>query len=164
VVDSPLAEASMRSLPLLLVLVAPPPSPPEPALEATGAFFALSVPDLAASRRWYLEKLGLTVVMEPPKFGPSSVVVLEGGGLTVELIQRDDGISRERAAPAVTDPVQLHGIVKVGVLVADLERTLTVLRARHVPIAIGPFPARPGQRANFIIRDPDGNLIQFLGA
>jgi hypothetical protein len=35
--------------------------------KATGGFFALSVPDMPASARWYSEKLGLKVVTEEPK-------------------------------------------------------------------------------------------------
>jgi len=40
---------------------------------------------------------------------------------------------------------------------------LEVLRARWVDIAMGPFPARGGQRANVIVRDNAGNLIQLFG-
>ena len=30
-------------------------------------------------------------------------------------------------------------------------------------IAFGPFPARPNQRANMIVKDNAGNLIQIFG-
>ena len=36
-------------------------------------------------------------------------------------------------------------------------------QARGAEIAFGPFPARDGQRANLIVRDNAGNLIQFFG-
>jgi len=65
--------------------------------------------------------------------------------------------------PTVSDPVLLHGIIKAGVIVDNWDRTLALLRARRVPIAFGPFPAGRGQRANLIIRDNSGNLIQFFG-
>ena len=45
----------------------------------------------------------------------------------------------------------------------DFDKTLAILKARNVPIAFGPFPARPNQRANVIIRDNAGNLMQFFG-
>ena len=137
---------------------------PTPAFYARGAFFALSVADLDASAKWYAEKFGMTVVMRPPKQDKSAVVVLEGGGLTVELLQRDDATPLTKAAPAVTATYQIHGFFKAGVIVDDFDKTLAMLRARGVSIAVGPFPASETQRANVIIRDNAGNLIQFFGA
>jgi hypothetical protein len=48
-------------------------------------------------------------------------------------------------------------------MVADLDSAVASLKARNVAIALGPFPATADQRANVIIRDHDGNLIQLLG-
>ena len=135
-----------------------------PVFETRGAFFALSVADLDASTRWYTEKLGLAVVMRPPKQDKSAVAVLEGGGLIVELLQRDDATPLRQAAPSATANYLVHGFFKAGVIVDDLNATLTALRARGVEIAMGPFPASKDQRANAIIRDNAGNLIQFFGA
>jgi catechol-2,3-dioxygenase len=134
------------------------PAPPAPALTATGAFFALSVADVRASAQWYREKLGLKVVMDPPKQGTTAVVVLEGNGLIVELIQDD-----QAAAPATKNPMLVHGVVKAGVIVSDFDQTLATLKERNVPIAFGPYPAKANQRANVIIRDNAGNLIQLFG-
>jgi catechol 2,3-dioxygenase-like lactoylglutathione lyase family enzyme len=128
-----------------------------PVLTATGAFFALSVADLKASTQWYAEKLGLKVVMQTPKQDHAAVTVLEGGGLIVELIQHDD------AAPAGNDRVLVHGMFKAGVIVDDFDQTVAALKARHVEIAFGPYPKKPNQRANVIVKDNAGNLIQFFG-
>jgi len=132
--------------------------------KATGAFFALSVADIQASAKWYSEKLGLKVVMEVPKRERSAVIVLEGGGLVVELLQDDDALPLSRAVPVLTGRQSVHGLFKAGVLVEDFEGTVAMLRARGVEIAYGPYPAREHQRANVIIRDNSGNLIQFFGA
>ena len=130
-----------------------------PALgDARGAFMALSVADLAASRRWYIEKIGLRPTLEIPPANGGAVVVLEGGGLIVELVQLDSAVARSRSAE------RLHGFFKSGVIVDDLSRVVGVLRERGVEIAFGPFPARDGQRANAIIRDNAGNWIQLFGA
>lgn len=51
----------------------------------------------------------------------------------------------------------------MGVIVSDFEKTLSTLKERGADIAFGPFPARPGQRANVIVRDNAGNLIQGKG-
>ena len=136
----------------------------EPPFTATGGFFALSVADLGASTRWYSEKLGLKVVMEVPRQNGSAVTVLEGGGLMVELVQLDAAQPLSRGAPSVREEVHLHGVYKAGVLVENFDRLVEQLRARGITIAYGPFPARENQRANLIIRDGEGNLIQFIAA
>jgi catechol 2,3-dioxygenase-like lactoylglutathione lyase family enzyme len=136
---------------------------PQPIFTTRGAFVALSVPDLEASTKWYSEKLGLTVVMRPPKQDKSSVAVLEGNGLIVELLQRDDAVPLRQAPPSLEASYRVHGIFKAGLIVDDFDKTLAALRSRGVEIAIGPFPASPTQRANVIVKDNAGNLIQFFG-
>lgn len=137
--------------------------PPPPALSANGAFFALSVADIHASGTWYSEKLGLKVTMPAQRIGPGEVMVLEGGGLIVELIRLDEGKPRATLTPPVDDVVKIHGFFKAGVLVDDLDSTLAMLKARGVPIVHGPYAAKDGRRANFIIGDNAGNLIHFFG-
>ena len=135
----------------------------EPIPLAAGAFFALSVADINASGAWYREKLGLEVTLKPPRSGPADVLVLEGGGLIVELIQHDAARPLAKFTPPVSDPVNVHGFFKAGVMVDDFDAVLATLRQRGVDIAHGPFAAKEGRRANFIITDNAGNLIQFFG-
>jgi catechol 2,3-dioxygenase-like lactoylglutathione lyase family enzyme len=138
-------------------------TPNGPVSTATGAFFALSVADVKASARWYAEKLGLKIVMEEPERDKTAVVVLEGGGLIVELIERDDRLPLRKATEGIADNLRVHGIVKAGFIVDDFEKAIATLKKRHVEIAFGPFPARTNQRANVIVRDNAGNLIQVFG-
>jgi len=140
------------------------PTSPEPPFTTRGAFFALSVPDIEASTRWYSEKFGLSVVMRVPKTNGAAVTALEGGGLIVELMQRDDAMPLRAAAPSIGQNYRIHGFVKAGLIVDDFDKTVRDLRARGVEIAIGPFAATAEQRANVIVRDNAGNLIQFFGA
>ena len=135
---------------------------PAAAFTSTGAFIGLSVPDLDASVAWYTEKLGLRSVMTPPPFQGTRVVVLEGSGLIVELLHNPAAVPLRTAAPAIDHTTLVHGMFKAGVLVEDYERALVTLRQRGVEIAMGPFPARDGQRANVIIRDNAGNLLQLI--
>ena len=128
-----------------------------PGFTVSGAAFALSVSDLQASSKWYGEKFGLKVTMNIPVSTTPGVVVLEGGGLTVELIQHPE------AKASGKDPILAHGFFKAGFTVQDFDRTLAMLRERGVEIAYGPFPKRADQRANVIIRDNTGNLIQIIG-
>jgi catechol 2,3-dioxygenase-like lactoylglutathione lyase family enzyme len=126
---------------------------PQPFKLLTGAFFAVSVPNLTESVQWYSENLGLTVSLETSG-GGVDVRVLEGGGLIVELI-RDPTAQPPGAAR--------QGIFKAGFIVKDFDRTVDELRVRNVSIAFGPFPASNTQRANLIVRDNAGNLIQIFG-
>jgi catechol 2,3-dioxygenase-like lactoylglutathione lyase family enzyme len=130
---------------------------------SAGAFLALSVSDVAASARWYREKLGLRVVLEPPRSNEATVVVLEGGGLIVELLQHRDGKALSATAPGVRENFKVHGFFKAGLIVEDFDRTVAALRSRGVEIAFGPYPKSTTQRANVIVRDNAGNLIQFFG-
>jgi len=136
---------------------------PQPVLAATGAFFALSVADIKASSQWYVDKLGLAVTFQPPRSSPVEVVVLEGGGLIVELIQHDEALPFTKVTPKRSDAIEVHGYFKAGVIVKDLDKTLALLKARDVPIVHGPYAAKDGRRANFIISDNAGNLIHFFG-
>ena len=129
----------------------------------SGAFVAVSVADLSASTQWYRDKLGLHVVLEPPRTSDAAVAILEGGGLIVELLQHNGAQSLATAAPNVRENYRIHGIFKAGLIVDDFDRTISTLRSRGVQIAYGPFPKSATQRANAIIRDNAGNLIQFFG-
>jgi catechol 2,3-dioxygenase-like lactoylglutathione lyase family enzyme len=133
----------------------------EPLLRTSGTFFALSVSDLDASLAWYADKLGLRVVMRAPMTDGAAATVLQGGGLTVELVKRAGARPLGEAA-AVNDPMLVHGIFKVGVVIDSYEKTLAMLKARSVQIALGPFTARGDQPANVLIRDNAGNLIQLF--
>jgi catechol-2,3-dioxygenase len=146
--------ACMLALPAPVVHAVPPDRAP---FKTEGAFFALSVVDLASSASWYRDKLGLEVVMQVPVQNGIGVTVLEGGGLTVELIQN------AQARPPAGDPQLVHGYFKSGMIVKDLDRTLATLRERGVEVAYGPFPASETQRANVILRDNAGNLLQLFG-
>ena len=138
-----------------------------PLIQTTGSFLALSVADVQASARWYTEKLGLQIVMNVPRQPEtkSAVIVLRGGGLTVELVQHDDARPLRTAAPATKgDALFVHGLFKAGVVIRNFDAVLAELRARGVEIAMGPWPARADQPANVIIKDNAGNLIQIFGA
>ena len=136
---------------------------PAPVQTASGSFFALSVADIKASSQWYVAKLGLAVTMQRQRSGPGEVTVLEGGGLIVELVQHDEALPLTKLTPERSDAFKIHGYFKAGVIVKDLDKTLALLKARDVPIAFGPYAAKDGRRANFIIRDNAGNLIHFFG-
>lgn len=130
--------------------------PPVESPSALGAFFALVVPDIDASAQWYREKLGLKTTLPITRQGRFAFTTLEGSNLIVELIQ-DAQAAEKKGEPSV------HGISKAGVIVDDFDKTVTLLKSRGVEIVAGPFPKRPDMRANVVVKDNAGNLIQFFG-
>ena len=146
-------------LALAIILVST--SAPAP-ISASGAFFALSVADLDASAKWYAIAFDMKPTMHSPKQNGNEVVVLQGRGLTVELIHSDAAVPLASLNPKAADAVAVHGFVKAGILVDDFAGTLGTLSARGVTFAYGPFPERPDQKANVIIKDNAGNLIQII--
>jgi len=130
-----------------------------------GLAFALSVADIEASTRWYVDKLGLAVVMRVPRTDATraQVTMLQGGGLSVELVQHDDAVPLGSLKTTTNGAIAVHGLFKVGVTIDDFDATLAALKSRGVEIAYGPYPKRPDQPANVIIRDNAGNLIQISG-
>lgn len=142
---------------MLAAVVAPPAQRPTPVFRTSGAFFALSVPDLAASRAWYEQKLGLAVTREIRPNNELAVLIMEGGGLMVEMMHS------ARAQPGTEiDPLTRQGLFKTGLVVDDFDATVRALRERGVTFAYGPYPAQDGAAANAIVRDTSGTLIQFF--
>lgn len=144
-----------------LMLAQDAPRPPFTGVQ--GTFFAASVADLDTSIAWYTQKLGLTQVMRWPKQGKMQGAILRGGGLEVELIAHDDATASGNAMDA-NAKLLTRGIMKAGFVVTNFDAAIATLRSRGVEIIFGPFPARRDQRANAIIRDNSGNLIQLFGA
>jgi catechol 2,3-dioxygenase-like lactoylglutathione lyase family enzyme len=128
----------------------------------TGAFFAVSVSDLASASKWYQEKLGLHLLKEgSAQDGKVHFVLLEGDGTILEIIQHKDAVSRTKSAAG--EEYLLHGIFKMGMMVDDLDGVYRRVKENGIPIAYEIMPARDIPYRSFLIRDNEGNLIQFFG-
>jgi catechol 2,3-dioxygenase-like lactoylglutathione lyase family enzyme len=130
-----------------------------------GGFVAISVPDLDASANWYMEKLGLKRVKHAISADKkSAVTILQGNGLSVELICLAEAASLSKIAPALKGSHQVYGIFKVGVFVDDFDAALRELKSRQITFAFEPFFDGSMQCRMFAIRDNNGNILQFFGA
>jgi len=137
-------------------------SPPFNAV--SGGFLALSVPDLNASARWYTDKLGLKTAKQatsPDK--QSAVTILQGNGLSVELVWFADAASLSQIAPELDGNHKVHGIFKSGIFVDDLDQAWEQLKSQQVAVAFEPFFDKAMQCRMFAIRDNNGNIVQFFG-
>ncbi len=136
----------------------PPPAFAEPA----GSFFALSVRDLNASSAWYQQMLGFREVHQSASpDGKSRAILLERDGAILELIHHQQAVSGNALRKDYKSYL-VHGIFKVGFIVQDADHTMQRLKANGVPIANGPFTDDALHMRSFIIRDNEGNYIQFF--
>lgn len=130
-----------------------------------GGFVALVVPDLDESAHWYESKLGLKIVkdhaMRPDKM--AAVTILQANGLIVELIWFQDAVPLSKVAPHLKGNQELHGILKAGFVVDDLDATFNELKSRGVTIAFDTFYDKSMNCRMFAIRDNNGNILQFFG-
>jgi len=145
---------------------ASPPSPASPLAQArlTGTFIALSVADAAASARWYESTLGLRVVkrIDPPN-ERVHIVLMEGDGAFLELLEHPTAKARTAWNPDAKEPFDIRGIFKAGIVVERLDGLLQMLRDKKVEIRHGPFDIPEMKVRSFIAVDLDGNLLQFFG-
>ena len=79
--------------------------------------------------------------------------------LLVTQMKNQDPLNPMDNAEITSQMAQLSTVTGIE----KLNETLAAFRERHIDIAYGPFPARPNQRANVIVRDDAGNMIQVFG-
>jgi catechol 2,3-dioxygenase-like lactoylglutathione lyase family enzyme len=165
------SRARLLAMPLALLVAhaaaqAPPKTPDAaPLLGATpGPFLALSVADLDRQIVWYRDTLGFTL-SERGTAGNRKIPYahLRQGTIFFELLQWPGGRPRAQAAPGTTDPVEIHGFFKGGVVVDDVAGLYARLRAKGVAFDYELREHAKGRRS-FGLRDPEGNLWQFFGS
>ncbi|HJX28289.1 MAG TPA: L-dopachrome tautomerase-related protein [Thermoanaerobaculia bacterium] len=136
---------------------------PVPTIRPAGIqFFALSVPDAAASARWYQDVFGMTVLREiKPPDAPVHIFILTSDRLEVEILQHPQARPFTQAAPGVKAPTEIHGIFKVGLHVEDLDATVAALKAKGVTFPFDITDDPTGVRFA-ILSDNSGNRIQLF--
>jgi len=112
--------------------------------------------------RWYSDVLGFEVVDSKsyPEF-KTRLVFLPRGDFRIELIE--DGSSKP--GPQRADPpahTAIHGVSQFAFQVPDIEEAQRVLRERGVTFA-WELQRYPDLKVAFLfVRDPEGNLVQFI--
>jgi catechol 2,3-dioxygenase-like lactoylglutathione lyase family enzyme len=134
------------------------------------SFAALSVPDLAASVRWYREVFGLSVVFEAvTPDSATKVALLAGAGLRIELVWHQNAKPLSSYAGGPTQPDLVFGAPKIGFFVPDMDSAVAVLRTHGATIE-GTWLVRPPNTAasdtlwtrNILVRDNSGTYVQLF--
>jgi hypothetical protein len=83
--------------------------------------------------------------------------------LVVELIWLADAVPLSKVDARLTGPQQIHGILKSGIFIDDMDAALTELKSRNVTFAFEIFYEKSMDCRMFAIRDNNGNILQFFG-
>jgi methylmalonyl-CoA/ethylmalonyl-CoA epimerase len=121
----------------------------------------LSVADIEKTANWYVEKLGFKIVQRKsyPEFN-TSLIFTEKNGFRVELIKDENAVAGAKR-PDPPAHSSIHGVSQFAFETDDVLALKQELTAREVSIAWEFENAELGVKFLFI-RDPEGNLIQFL--
>jgi len=129
----------------------------------TGAIHHVSliVRDVAASRHFYCEVLGLTEAARPASFKFAGAW-FRAGVAEIHVIQRKDAAQAPGDAPVHTTAERdatraRHFCFQI----TDVEQLLATLRAHQIPIVVGPRPRGDGAVQTYI-SDPDGHLVELV--
>ena len=129
-----------------------------------GHHVAVRVPDFAAAKRWYVEKLDFRVVHEWP-YADQHLAYLAPAtddAFFIELL--GDGEYRPIPKPIyqdLGDSLRLAGFHHFCVNVASIDQTIAELRRRDVTIVTEPFELPVIGRRLAFLADPCANLIEL---
>ena len=129
-----------------------------------GHHVAVRVPDFAAARRWYVEKLDFRVVHEWP-YADQHLAYLAPAtddAFFIELL--GDGEPGPIPKPTyrdLGDSLRLAGFHHFCLNVASIDNTIAELRRRGVAIVTEPFELPVIGRRLAFLADPWGNLIEL---
>ena len=142
----------------------PPQNPLSPFASMKGHHVAVRVPNFAAAKKWYVEKLDFRVIHEWPYadqslayLGPATddhfYIEILGGG--------DPGPRDVRPYTDLGDSLKYAGQHHFCLTVSSVDETVAQLRARGVTIVAEPFVLPVISRRLAFFCDPFGNLIEL---
>ena len=129
---------------------------------------ALTVSDLEVSTDWYSNNLGFSLdsSMQFPDYG-MDINMLKLGEFQLELIEFYDSVSLDKSLlPSAHSNV--HGFIKIGFYTDSLPVIERSFAKAEVEIIAGPaeLPAltsgKPWPSRFLLVKDPDGNYVQFF--
>ena len=111
----------------------------------------LPVPDIDEAVRFYTSNLGFRLLRKWRTAGGPEAAYAELGGVLLEIIRS--------AAAGERRPEGARGEQRFGLVVDDLDATLSELKGKGVEIVTEPFEPRSFWGRQAVIRDPFGYAI-----
>jgi catechol 2,3-dioxygenase-like lactoylglutathione lyase family enzyme len=120
----------------------------------------LVVRDLAASRHFYCEILGMQEVPRPPA-AQYDIAWVRKGSAELHLIHKSESPQEPGDAPAQHPPDRDVSLVRhLALAVQDTDEVVRVLGRHRIPIVLGPRP-RGDDAIQVFCFDPDGHLVEL---
>ena len=89
------------------------------------------------------------------------IAILESPGFMLELLELKGSLDKENLLKDKPQGTEMQGHFKIGFKISDVNSCLKKLKELSIEVPnIWTDPATG--KKNFLIKDPDGNLIQFF--
>ena len=149
---------------VLMVLISLSAFAQEKSLPSPQPFFtALIVDDINKSIEWYRTILGLEVHNKTElKDRGLAMANLKKEGIWLELIEMESAVSENEIMKDMEKPSRIQGIFKTGFLLPEFDKWIAFLEEADVDFHGSVVKDSNTGKRTVIIKDPDGNRIQFF--
>jgi predicted enzyme related to lactoylglutathione lyase len=125
-------------------------------------FSAVVVSDVVKAAAWYGAVFDLkekTRITDPN--GAHDIAIMESGVMALELLQLKGSLTRKEILAGKPENTQIQGHFKFGFKVTDMNAWLEKLKRLKVEVP-RVYTDGATKKRNFLVQDPDGNLLQFF--
>lgn len=123
-------------------------------------FSALIVKNIDSSVNWYQSVLGLKTRFLPGTPQGIRVAILESPQIVLEIIENNAWPDPQEVLKGKPEGTRLHGYFKIGFKVTAMDGFIEYLKKLNISIP-RIYKDDTGKR-NFLVEDPDKNLVQFF--
>ena len=123
-------------------------------------FSALIVKNIDSSVNWYQSVLGLKTKFLPGTPQGIRVAILESSQIVLEIIENTAWLDPKEFLKDKPNGTRLQGYFKIGFKVTAMDGFIDHLNKLNIPIP-RIYKDDSGKR-NFLVEDPDKNLVQFF--
>lgn len=125
-------------------------------------FSSVVVSDIEAATQWYTSVLKVPVkIRENNDTYGYKLAILENTNLGIELMELKGALSQKNILKNELQDTKVMGFFKLGFKVENMDAWIAHLKTLNIKIDKVWKDDKTGKR-NFMINDPDGNIIQFF--
>ena len=123
-------------------------------------FSAVIVKNIDSSVKWYESVLGLKTRFLPDVPQGIRVAILESPDIVVEMIENVAWLDPKKLLEGKPEGIHLQGYFKIGFKITEMDKFIDHLKKLNISIP-RIYKDDSGKR-NFLVEDPDKNLVQFF--